>query len=175
MVIEENQKTEWLENLRSCSSRFLRLLRTFLPEEINRIPYPGSWTAGQVAEHIHKSDKGLIFLLNGTTREADRDPAEKRESLEKMFMDFGTKMQSPERIIPEQKDYDKTALIKRFEDDRINLRDAIVDCDLTALCTSYPFPGFGELTKLELVSFVIYHTKRHVHQLEKIAHLVQGV
>jgi|KBSMisStaDraftv2_1062788.scaffolds.fasta_scaffold367614_2 hypothetical protein len=174
MVIETNQKTEWLENLRASSSRFMRTLRTFLPEEINKVPYPGSWTAGQVAEHVHKSDQGMIFLLNGTTREADRDPAEKQEALKQVFLDFHTKMQSPERIIPENKEYDKAAILARFENDRAAMRDLLAGADWSVICTSYPFPNFGEISKLELISFVVYHTKRHIFQLEKIAQLVQG-
>ena len=29
-------------------------------------------------------------------------------------------------------------------------------------------PVFGEITKLELLHFVLYHTQRHIHQLKKI-------
>ena len=35
-------------------------------------------------------------------------------------------------------------------------------------------PAFGDITKFEILHFVLYHTQRHIHQLEKIFLAVSG-
>jgi len=41
------------------------LLSSFSQEEINRPPFEGSWTAGQVARHLILSNSGFLEVLQG--------------------------------------------------------------------------------------------------------------
>ncbi len=163
------QKTEWLKDLQLTNTRFLDLLGSFDNNRLNEIPFPGSWTAGQVAEHIHKSDLGMIFLLTGPVRKDSREPDQEVKKIQQVFLDFDSKLKSPDFIIPENKKYNRESILSRFESDRNSIIEILETADLTETCTARPFPGIGELTRLEIFSFILSHTKRHVHQLERIS------
>jgi hypothetical protein len=44
---------------------FLAGLSSIRQEQINTVPFPGSWTAGQVAEHILLSASGVLEVIQG--------------------------------------------------------------------------------------------------------------
>lgn len=168
------KKTIWLKDFQTTNSRFSDLLKSFDDQRINEIPFPASWTAGQVAEHIHKSDLGMIFLLTGPVRKDTRQPDQEVEKIQKVFLDFDSKLKSPDFIIPEYKNYKGDQVLTRFESDRSRIEEIIQSTDLSETCTARPFPGIGELTRLEIFSFILAHTKRHVRQLERISEKKQG-
>ncbi len=93
----------------------IRIVSAFDQEQINVIPFEGSWTAGQVAEHIILSVSGFEQVMNGPVAETTRAPDESKNEIKAMFLDFNTKMKSPEFIIPEDKKYEKGALPDLFE------------------------------------------------------------
>jgi len=173
MANAEFQRNGWVKELDETNSGFLQMIETFSPQEINRVPFPGSWTAGQVAEHIHKSDEGMIFLLTGPAKREDREPDQFVEKIKEVFLNFNSRLNSPAFIIPQNKSYDKNLLLSRFETERTKITDIIKAFDLSETCTARPFPGFGEITRLEVASFIIYHTQRHLQQLHRIAKKVR--
>jgi hypothetical protein len=169
MSITDSEKNKWLSNLQETNTEFIDLLEAFLPEEINTVPFGGGWTAGQVAQHVHKSDQGMLMELTGPVKRENRRPDQYADMISKTFLDFETKLQSPAFIIPESREYKKDFIITRFKETRSKIGEAVQASDLTETCAAFPFPGVGELTKLEIINFVIVHTKRHIHQLRKIA------
>ena len=169
MLITEVEKNKWLHTLQETNTEFIEQLEVFLPEEINTVPFGGGWTAGQVAQHVHKSDQGMLMELTGPVKRENRRPDQFSDMISKSFLDFETKLQSPAFILPETRDYKKDFIIARFEETRLKIGEAAQVSDLAETCTAFPFPGIGELTKLEIINFIIVHTKRHTHQLRKIA------
>lgn len=96
------------------------------------------------------------------------NPEKKVPELKQIFLDFSTKMNSPEFIYPELKDYDKEQLlstIQKIEQELIYISE---NYDLALTCMDFEMPGFGNLTIYELVSFAVIHTKRHIYQLTNI-------
>ena len=89
-------------------------------------------------------------------------------TLSKFFLDFTTKLKSPDFILPGKKFYDKEVLIESLSQVTKKLFDLSKNLDLASTATAFPFPGLGELTRLEIFHFIISHTKRHLHQLQKI-------
>ena len=92
---------------------FSELLNTFSgigEEKINTVPFEGSWTPGQLAQHIVLSAGGFVNLLNGPVKETERSPEANVGMLRSLFLNFDTKMKSPDFIVPEQKNYDKQKL-----------------------------------------------------------------
>ena len=82
-----------------------------------------------------------------------------------MFLNFETKFKSPEFIVPEKKKYDKDEVMKAIGASINKLKYARNEVNLSEIIN---LPIFGEITKLELLYFVLYHTQRHIHQLKKI-------
>lgn len=144
------------------------VLSGFNVDELNKVPFEGSWTAGQVTDHIIKALAGVPALCSGSTQESNRQPDEKVEDIKALFLDFTIRMQSPEFILPTEDSYTKDALsasLKHIE----NILTAIVQTqDLTRLCFDFELPGFGLLTRYEWICFGLIHTQRHTQQLKNV-------
>jgi len=161
-------KEELKIEITSTFGQLYQTLSLFTQGEINAIPYEGSWTSGQVARHIIKSTSGLKQVCDNNTKKLASNPEEKVPALKQIFLDFSTKMNSPEFIYPELKDYDKEMLlssVQKIEKELVYIAD---NYDLGLTCMDFEMPGFGNLTIYELVSFAGIHTKRHIYQLTNI-------
>lgn len=157
--------TGLLQDFEAATHSYLAIVSGLSQEEINTVPFPGSWTAAQVTEHLCKSDNAIINALTGPVYPTNRPPDAGVNGLRETFLNFDTKLPSPDFIIPENTPYDKAGLMKAFKAGREQIGNAIRSVDLTTSCQ---MPIFGEPTRLELICFVIFHTRRHVNQLKHI-------
>jgi hypothetical protein len=114
----------------------------------------------------------MIKTLNGPVQPTNRPPDAGVPNLQAIFLDFSTKLPSPEFIIPSNETFDKESIITRFRAGREQIGKAIQTLDLTATCH---LPIFGEPTRLEIISFVIFHTQRHTNQVKKITEKLVAV
>ena len=144
------------------------IVSSFNEDQINIVPFEGSWTAGQVTEHILMSASGFEQMMNGPVADTDRAPDEFADKLKVTFLDFTVKMQSPDFVLPADKKYEKKELITRIEDLPEKINRSIQTLDLAKTCLAFELPQLGFLTRLESVHFILYHTQRHVHQLKNI-------
>ncbi len=126
-----------------------------------------------MVQHVFLSARGLDEVLNGETKQADRDPEKLVEHLRTVFLNMDTKMKSPSFIDPEQKNYNKPEMLDAIKHIHLNVGEQIVDLDLTKICLSFEMPQTGYLSRFELLSFIIFHTTRHTIQLEKIYDVVK--
>ncbi len=162
----ENINTEELfASFDKTTSELIDLISSFSETQINEIPSAGSWTAAQVAEHLTKSNIGIIRSLKKEGRLPGRDPDAGVEQLKKTFLDFDKKLQSPEFILPTQDIYQKKLVIDNLWISIAQLKELSNEVNLFEMISH---PIFGDVTKLELLHFVVYHTQRHIHQLKNI-------
>ncbi|GAA0890834.1 hypothetical protein GCM10009122_05130 [Fulvivirga kasyanovii] len=145
--------------------KMVHAITRFEEGQYNTVPFEGSWTAGQVVQHIIMS---VAELPDKKTQAPQRSYDEKIDSIEKLFLDFGIKMESPEFIIPEYQTYDKTGQIMELKNIQHRHVETIRDTDLSALCVDFEFPTFGYLTRFEWFSFFVFHTQRHTVQVNNI-------
>jgi hypothetical protein len=165
---------EILEELEQTTTDFSNVLASFTPAQVNMVPFENSWTAGQVAEHILMAETGLPGVLLNNNKTTERPKDEKVPDIEAIFLDFNTKLQAPEFIIPGSGPHDKEQLLRSFQKERSEILMIAGTEDLTQLCTIFPFPQIGELTRWEWITFVICHSKRHIFQLRNIIEKIQG-
>jgi hypothetical protein len=150
-------------------STCITVLSSFENDQLNVVPAEGSWTAGQVTEHILKSAGNLPEFFSHAIEPTSRAINEKEEEIKKLFLDFSIKMQSPEFIRPSVSiQYRKKELLEDLERLKTQALDAAETQDLSYTCKSFEFPGWGFLTKWEWLVFMVCHVKRHTHQLENI-------
>ena len=155
-VIDQQQLSS---SFGSTTHELLQLLTSFDQQQINTVPYAGSWTAAQVGEHLFKSDSAILHALYGPVKETERAADKYVADINGQFLDFSTKMSAPDIIIPEKINHDKDMLIVALKGTR----------DLSPTCTDPTMSTIvGHWTRLEYVNFVISHTKRHINQLKKI-------
>jgi len=157
--------TELFASLDATWKKFGDLFSSADPNLINKIPFEGSWTIGQVVRHVTKSNSGMVKALQMQGTIAARDLLQAEPKLKQIFLDFNAKYNSPEFIIPEIKEYQKEDLLRALESTIQQLKEQREKQDLSELLS---LDILGELTKFELLYFVLYHTQRHIHQLENI-------
>jgi len=157
-----------INQLEAALGETVTLLSSFNEKELNTIPFEGSWTAAQVGRHLFKSENSIDQLIYTPSEPVDRAPDERAQWLKDLFLDFTTKMKSPDFILPEDKDYNKSELVTSLADVKGKVVEAAQTADLTYIAPlpeEHPLKG---ITKLEIVHFLTYHTMRHNHQLQKI-------
>ena len=171
MMIETINKTDLLDQIDEAVSQLIDLMSALEENEINTIPYQGSWTAGQLFQHITKSTEAVAKAMQEEGKHVDRDPAENIANLKKTFLDFSTKLESPDFIVPEEGTYEKLASIQKLGSSFQKLRACVDDADLSVVVHKSPI---GDATKLEMLHFVLYHTQRHLHQMKKIHEAIRN-
>ena len=92
---------------RETNRQLIQLFSSFSDEQINQVPFAGSWTPAQIAAHVLKSETFILQALNATGKPVDRMPDERVAELKKIFLNFTNKFQSPVFIVPEKKMYQK--------------------------------------------------------------------
>jgi hypothetical protein len=154
----------------TVTRELIHVLTAFDQEQINRVPPAGGWTAGQVGEHLFKSDSAILTALHGPVRETKRAADANVEGINNAFLDFSTKMKTPDIIVPANNvNHDKETLIMALKCNRDLLSKAISTLDLSLVCTDPVMSSIvGNWTRQEYVNFVISHTHRHINQLKKI-------
>ena len=153
------------EEINKTHDDFIGMISKFNHEDLNAIPFAGSWTAGQVADHIIKSTDGIP---DNNTRRVDRVPDEQVDAIKSTFLDFTAKFQAPEFVVPDGGPFETSSIIAELQ--RIKKQNVAIALtrDLTELCVDFALPGSGYLTRYEWLKFTVYHTQRHIHQLKNI-------
>ena len=161
----ENFITEFDE----ATNDLLNTIASFSQEEFNAIPFEGSWTAAQVTEHLLKSETPMPSLFKSNSRPTiERAPDEKVATIKSIFLDFNSKLQSPEFILPSNEVKEKEALFTTLKTTKADIRSVIETVDLSRTFTDFPFPQLGEFTGWEWICFLTSHSKRHTHQMKNI-------
>src|ERR1700694_2814243 len=92
-------------------TQLIHLLSKFNQEQLNIVPFEGSWTAGQLAKHLIMADGGFVEMINGPVKETQRNVDELVSKIKTIFLNFDIKMSSPDFIVPQLIDYEKEELI----------------------------------------------------------------
>jgi len=165
MISDEMNVKELFTQLDKTTSEFLNLASSFAEEEINVRPAENSWSAAQVADHVTRSNFSIVKALQLKGTPINRDPAERVEELKEVFLNFETKLKSPSFILPTQNSYEKNTLIARLQHSIEKIKELSEETDLSEMINHV---AFGDITKLEILHFVTYHTLRHTRQLKNI-------
>ena len=171
MTSDHLHTKQLLASLDETTSRFVEMVSSFDESEINTIPFKNSWTAAQVADHVTKSNMSVIQSLQVPGQSSQRSPDERAEELKVLFLNFSKKLQSPDFILPSRDIYDREKLLVNLEDSVLEIKHL---AQTVNLFETLNHRAFGDITKLEVLHFVIYHTQRHIHQLSKIGNSVQN-
>lgn len=156
-----------IEELQSTATELLALVGSFTQEQINVIPFEGSWTAAQVAQHLLQS-YSAVDVLSGAVQATERPPDYYCEQLKSSFLNFDKKMTSPDFVRPAALEYDKDTLLRLLSAKLDSIHDAVKTLDLSQTCLDFVLPGADTFTRLEWTCFMLYHTQRHIHQLHHI-------
>ena len=150
-------------------SKVIEVVSSFTEDEINRKPFEGSWTPGEVTQHVIITLGGYIEQLDGPVMYTNRPFDERVPMLKEIFLNFEVKYQSPVSALPEAKNYNKEELVHNLEKLKYHLKNYDQTANMMLTCVAFEFPGgIGHLTRTENLHFLLYHTQRHLHQLTNI-------
>ncbi|HRI20198.1 MAG TPA: DinB family protein [Panacibacter sp.] len=166
MLQEKINTTELFASFYDCTSLFVRLAASLTEKQINTVPFKESWTAGQLLEHVTRSNRGIAKALYIKGNPAERAPWKRAQELKEMFLDFTIKFKSPDFILPTKDHYYKEDIIEDLENS-VELLKAV--SRNVNLAEAIKHAAFGEITKLELLYFVQFHMQRHLEQLKNIS------
>ncbi|MEN7550616.1 DinB family protein [Rapidithrix thailandica] len=159
--------TELIHQFEQTTQELLQILSSLSEKQLNTVPFEGSWTAGQVGEHLLKS-YGVAEVLNGKVKPTERPIDEKVEEVKTLFLNFDIKMDSPEAIVPSEGLLEKAPMIASLETRIRQIQVVLEEADLSVTCLDFAIPEYGAFTRLEWIYFNVFHTQRHVHQLKNI-------
>ncbi|AWA29834.1 DinB family protein [Flavobacterium magnum] len=164
---DETQKTNLIQDISVTFENLYAALQAIGEEKLDCSPAPNSWSAGQVAEHLIKG-MGNIGGMGVKTAAAHRPKDAKVAAIKDLFLDFTTKLSSPEFILPTAHKHDlkqQLHMLKSIEEQHQGMAE---DADLSLESLVFELPGFGTFTLYEWIVFNIVHAQRHTHQLQKI-------
>ncbi len=161
-------KTEISDLIQTTSSKLLSLVNSFDEQQSKAIPFEGSWTPAQVADHLIRSCNLILSALHGNAEKTGRNPESNRDQIKNIFLDFNLKFQSPEMIRPSDTPAEKAFLVGELTVALDKVREASETMDLSVTSLDVELPGLGKLTKIDWLYFFVFHTQRHIHQLETI-------
>jgi hypothetical protein len=160
-------KNDLITQARDTYAALIATLEAFTTDNFNQTPASGGWTAGQVAEHLLLS-ANVVEVIAGRTETPHRPADEKTGALAAIFLDFTTRLPSPDFIVPAEKNYDQLEMTDRLKTIWAKLKEAIRLLNLNALCLDFEIPTIGKLTRLEWIYFYVIHTQRHLRQLKAL-------
>jgi bacterioferritin (cytochrome b1) len=160
-----------IEQLGETTNEMLQLVSSFNEDEMNSMPFKDSWTAAQVAEHVTKSNASMIRSLSEEGKTSSRNIDEGVQKLKEIFLDFTSKLKSPKFILPTRNSYSKEIVVADLKNSIEQIKKLSNTINLSEIVNHRVF---GEITKFEILHFVVYHTERHIHQLKNIFQKVKN-
>lgn len=164
-MITTDQQSQLRTALDAAFREFKEALLSIDKNRINEVPFEGSWTPAQVADHILLATDGLP---DGNTSAADRPADAMLPAIRPWWEDFSKKFRAAEPLQPENRERSREELISEL--DRVHQKDLRIldEKDLTEICLDFALPTIGYLTRFEWLWFVETHLRRHSHQLRNI-------
>jgi hypothetical protein len=155
-------------DLQAVTERLLQLLQQCASNDFAKKPNTQGWSFAEVAEHLLIINKNLAYVLKADGAAPDRAPDKKLPVIKEALSDRSTKLVAPENVRPTGTVHNQQELISGLQHYTQVLKQVITEKELNELCTQYPHPRLGRLTRLEWIYFIIYHMERHCLQLEEM-------
>lgn len=99
-------KEQLLKEIEDTFDKLLEVFGKFDEDEVNIVPFEGSWTAGQLMRHLEISNTGFNKIINGPVAGLTRRIDEIANDIKTDFMNFNVKNKSGKNVMPEDKHYD---------------------------------------------------------------------
>ncbi len=154
--------------IRKTTDELIQLISLTTDKQFNEIPFEGSWTLAQVGSHLLKSYRLAEALETGPVTSTQRSPDKEIEKIKKIFLDFNAKYKSAEALLPTDEPIEKEKILSGLQERISKINEVIQTKDLTETCIGMPFKGIGELTRIEWLGVILFHTQRHIDQMKTI-------
>lgn len=167
-------KENLLSDLDANTDALIERILNFDPALFDQQPADGSWSAAQLTEHIYVLDRLIFNILTGETEASQRPANEKLATIEAVMNNRSRTIKAPDPIVPLGKVKDQQVLITKIITARKDIHKLIQTADLSPICLGFIHKGFGPMTRLEWIVFLMVHSERHFHQYQRIANTLHN-
>ena len=149
---------------------FLDILDTVPPDKLHQKNAQTAWCIMDCAEHMLICEQGVARALQGAAEPVtDRAPNSKVPDISHSFMDFDKRLRVMGEPDTLEGGYQSTAdFSKAFRQNRESVKATLQKEPVDWLCKDMEHPIFGFMTRIEWVYYLIYHTERHLQQINRI-------
>lgn len=174
VLLKDETHADLEKALRHEFEELLNMLASLDGEQINTVPFAGSWTPAQLGDHLSRA-YNVNELLKSNTAPTTRRIDEKEKLIKDVFLNEKEKYKSPEFIEPSNGKINREKLLADLRNKTENILHFIPDTDLGLTCMFTELPFFGYMTRLEWMYMLQYHTHRHNRQLRNmLKHIPQN-
>lgn len=157
------------EKLNQNTEALILKIGEIADDQFNVKPDEEAWSPAQVIEHLYRSEFGVPKLFRGETKiEPDRDSGKLIENMRVQFLESDEKLKAKGVILPGNENWTKEELTSKFRSLREEIALLIDQLEADEVCISFKHPIYGYLTRAEWIHFNIFHTKRHMQQIDRI-------
>lgn len=161
--------TEFIsDGLRLNTNELLKLLARFDYATFNKVPIGGGWSTGAIAEHLLLTDIRIGKVLIGKTETIERDSQDRISSIVERFRDNPDKIQASSFLYPSDVAKDPISLSEKILQERRKIVNIALQFNPNLTYPDAPHHDLGVLSGIEWINFLIFHTKRHMLQMEKM-------
>jgi hypothetical protein len=169
MNVKPLMQEELINEIGTFHQDLNRTLSRFSDETLNTVPFEESWTAGQVTEHIIKSQLYIIAQLSeGPVSTADRLYDQEVNTMQEIFRDKESKAKTDESIAPGPPTHDLKKLLETLQKQKEQQIKIIKTRKLEEFISMLEFPGIGHLSRYEWMHMMKEHGQRHRRQIDNI-------
>lgn len=165
MITSTIQIASLINQMEQTAAKLIDSLQLVCDSDFNLKPSAKKWSIAQVVDHICLSNQSIIKALVLDGMKVDRDPAERIGELKEMFLDFTKTYESPSFIVPKKAIYNRQELMDDLLHSLQQIHRLMYKTELNVLINH---PAFGDISKLEILHFALFHTQRHLRQINLI-------
>ncbi len=152
------------------------VLSGFSAETLNTVPFQGSWTAGQVAEHLIKSQRHVIEqLTEGQVSAGDRLYDHEVSTIQEIFRNKENKAKTDKSLVPGSPPHNLKILMETLQKQKEQQIGIIKTKELEEFVATLEFPGIGHLSRYEWIHMMVEHGQKHRGQIHTIFKKLYGV
>lgn len=145
----------------------IQAVKDLSDEELNKCVEEGKWSIMEVLEHLYLLERAVSYSILKQLENDQSEPATEKPI--HLAVNRKTKIQAPDYVSPTGRITTWEVMAEKLGKSRQGLLDAVVNVDEILLENkSFLHPVFGQLSLKQWVSFIGYHEKRHLEQINEI-------
>ena len=156
---------------------FLDIFDTIPADKLQQKSEQTNWSIMDCAEHMLISEQAVTQALSGKAEPVeDREPNSKVADISHSFTEFDKRLRGTGGPDTLEGGYNNTADFSRaFRQNREDLKVILEKEPIDWVCKEKEHPIFGFMTRIEWVYYLIYHTERHLQQINRIEASLENI
>ncbi len=151
------------------NTQFLQSTLDSIPDAIMKHnPAPDKWSILTILDHLRVTDQSILRLGQSEASPTERDAMININKVKKVFQNHELQLPAPNAVLPKHDDKSKEELITELKDIRKATLAQGESLGWNGVLSNFSHPITGTMTRLEWLYFCIYHTERHIYQIEGI-------